>query len=149
MYSDIYRNTAEERLPYPEGFALLKAAYEKLDRENRVEHSNRFTERYHRILNLQVTGRMNGIVSVEFRRDAQGTFFDIQPYANMDSDATVTADFDYFLGMAQGAVSFDKLFLGGLLTVEGNLAKGVQLRQLLTRPPKNESGNKSERTCSL
>lgn len=138
MYSDIYRSTSGEELPYLEGFALLKVAYEKLDAENRAEHSNRFTEQYHRTLNLQITGRMNGIVSVEFRRDEQGTFFDIQPHANQHSDATVTADFDYFLGMAQGAVSFDKLFLNGLVTVEGNLAKGVQVRQLLTRPPKNE-----------
>lgn len=138
MYCDIYRPASKEELPYIEGFDLLKEAYEKLDAENRQNHSSSFTDRYHRILNLHCTGRMNGVVSVEFLRSQQGTFFDIQPNANEKADATVTADFDYFLGMAQGTVSFDKLFLGGQLTVEGNLAKGVQIRQLLTRPPRTE-----------
>ena len=137
MYCDIYRPASKEELPYMEGFSLLKEAYEKLDIENRRDYSNRFTERYHRILNLHCTGRMNGLVSVEFLQSEEGAFFDIQPCANEAADATVTADFDSFLGMAQGSVSFDKLFLGGQLTVEGNLAKGVQIRQLLTRPPKN------------
>ena len=123
-----------------DGFVIvaIKEAYEKLDAENRQNHSSSFTDRYHRILNLHCTGRMNGVVSVEFLRSQQGTFFDIQPNANEKADATVTADFDYFLGMAQGTVSFDKLFLGGQLTVEGNLAKGVQIRQPLTRPPRTE-----------
>lgn len=140
MYCDIYRPASKEEIPYMEGFALLKEAYEKLDAENRQNHSSSFTNRYHRILNLHCTGRVNGLVSVEFLRSEEGTFFDIQPNANEDADATVTADFDYFLGMAQGSVSFDKLFLGGQLTVEGNLAKGVQIRQLLTRPLRTESG---------
>ena len=133
MYSDIYTKTSGATLSYPEGFDLLKAAYEKLDRENRKKYSGRFTDHYHRILNLHCIGRMNGIVSVEFRRDEQGTFFDIQPNIRREADATVKTDFDYFLGMAQGTISFDKLFLNGLLTVEGNLAKGVQIRQLLNR----------------
>ena len=137
MYSDIYTKTAGATLSYPEGFGLLKAAYKKLDRENRKKYSGRFTDHYHRILNLHCTGRMNGIVSVEFRRDEQGTFFDIQPNIRREADATVKTDFDYFLGMAQGTISFDKLFLNGLLTVEGNLAKGVQIRQLLNNLPRD------------
>ena len=136
MYSDIYHNTSGETLSYLEGFRLLKTAYEELDQENREKYSGRFTDHYHRILNLHCTGRMNGIVSVEFRRDEQGTFFDIQPNLRREADATVITDYDCFLGMARGTVSFDKLFLNGLLTVEGNLAKGVQIRQLLTSPPK-------------
>jgi len=146
MYCDIYRPASKEELPYMEGFSILKEAYEKLDIENRRDYSNRFTERYHRILNLHCTGRMNGLVSVEFLQSEEGAYFDIQPCANETADATVTADFDSFLGMAQGSLSFDKLFLGGQLTVEGNLVKGVQIRQLLTRPPKNE---KTERMRSL
>ena len=136
MYGDIYCNLSGETLPFMEGFAQLKAAYEELDKENRKKYSGRFTERYHRILNLHCTGRMNGVISVEFRRDEQEIFFDIQPNIRKEADATVTTDFDNFLGMARGTASFDKLFLNGLLTVEGNLAKGVQIRQLLTSPPK-------------
>ena len=137
MYGDIYCNLSGETLPFVEGFAQLKTAYEELDKENRKKYSGRFTERYHRILNLHCTGRMNGVISVEFRRDEQEIFFDIQPNIRKEADATVTTDFDNFLGMARGTASFDKLFLNGLLTVEGNLVKGVQIRQLLTRPPKN------------
>ena len=35
------------------------------------------------------------------------------------------------LNMANGTISFDRLFLTGQLKVEGNLSKGAEIRQLL------------------
>lgn len=57
----------------------------------------------------------------------------ITPNSYEGADAYVTSSFDHLLGMAQETVSFDKLFLDGLLNVEGNLSKGAEIRQLLCR----------------
>ena len=41
------------------------------------------------------------------------------------------AAFDQLLNMANGTISFDRLFPTGQLKVEGNLSKGAEIRQLL------------------
>lgn len=133
MYSDISQGSTAEALPFSKAYDQLKTVYETLDAENRRKYSGMFTERYHRVIQLNVTGRMRGIVSVEFFRDGEETAFSIQPNMRSDADATVTASFDHLLAMAQGSASFDKLFLSGLIKVEGNLAKGAQIRQLLCK----------------
>ena len=48
--------------------------------------------------------------------------------------AYVTASFDHLLAMAQGRASFDKLYMTGQLKIDGNLAKGMELRPMLTKP---------------
>ncbi len=133
MYSDIVEDNSDQTLPFEEAFAQLKEVYETLDAENRKKFSGAFTENYHRVIQLNVSGRMRGFVSVEFSRHGEDTAFGIQPYMRSDADAIVTASFDHFLAMAQGTASFDKLFLSGLIRVEGNLSKGVQIRQLLCK----------------
>lgn len=133
MYSDIVQGNSDQVLPFQEAFAQLKVVYETLDAENRRKFSGIFTENYHRVIQLNITGRMRGIASVEFSRHGENTAFDIQPCMRDDADAVVTASFDHLLAMAQGTASFDKLFLSGLVKVEGNLAKGAQIRQLLCK----------------
>ena len=133
MYSDISQGSSSEVLPFGEAFGQLKEVYEALDAENRKKFNGIFTANYHRVIQLNVTGRMWGIISVEFSRDGEKTAFDIQPCMRHDADAIVTASFDHLIGMARGTASFDKLFLSGLIRVEGNLAKGAQIRQLLCK----------------
>ena len=58
----------------------------------------------------------------------------MEPYAYENADGRITASFDHLLGMAQGTVSSDKLFITGQLKVEGNLSKSAALRELLSRP---------------
>ena len=80
-----------------------------------------------------MTGRTDGVLFVEFTVDENGASFRIEPYEYAGADAYVTAGFDQLLGMAEGSVSFDKLFLSGQIKVDGNLAKGTQIRNLLCR----------------
>ncbi len=133
MYSDISKGGSDEVLPFEEAFLQMKEVYETLDAENRKKFGGIFTENYHRVIQLNVTGRMNGVVSVTFSQDGGQTRFDMYPGHSADAEAVVTASFDHLLAMAQGTASFDKLFLSGLIKVEGNLAKGAQIRQLLCK----------------
>ena len=133
MYSDISKDSSDEVLPFEEAFRQLKAVYEELDAENRKKYSGAFTQNYYRRIQLNVIGRMNGVVSVIFSRDGEQTLFDMYAGHSADAEAVVTASFDHLLAMAQGTASFDKLFLSGLIKVEGNLAKGAQIRQLLCK----------------
>lgn len=133
MYSDIYNEQLGEEMDFSDAYNRLKEVYEDLDVYHRKNFSKNFNEYYHRVIQLHVTGRASGILSVEFIREKDDAHFSIFPWMREDADAFVTASFDHLLEMAQGTASFDKLFLGGLIKVEGNLAKGAQIRQLLCR----------------
>ena len=92
-----------------------------------------FSDRYHRVVQIHAMGRTDGYFYVEFSRDENGTKFEVLPFEYAGADAYITASFDHLLGMADGSVSFDKLFLSGQIKVDGNLAKGAQVRNLLCK----------------
>lgn len=127
MYSEISEGDFTERISFEEAFAQLKEAYLKLDKTNRKKYAKKFRKDYHRIIQIQFTGRGTGLFYVEFRSEG----IQIVPSSHNEPDATVTASFDHLLAMAKGKVTSDKLFLSGQLKVTGNLSKGAEMRRLL------------------
>ena len=120
-------------MTYREAFETLKAAYTELDAENRRRFKQLFSENYHRVVQIRMTGRADGVLYVEFARENGEASFRVVPSDYVGADAYITASYDHLLGMANGTVSADKLFMTGQLKVEGNLAKSAEMRQLLGR----------------
>ena len=75
-----------------------------------------------------MTGRASGVFTIVIDREG----IQVYPHTLDQVDAYVTASFDHLLGMAQGKLSFDKLYLSGHLKISGNLSKGMELRPMLT-----------------
>ncbi len=134
MYSSVCEGERGETIPFEEAFAILKEAYIALDEENRKRFRPLFSENYHRVLEIHMTGRAEGTLYVEFDHHNGINSFRVEPYAYENADGRITASFDHLLGMAQGTVSSDKLFITGQLKAEGNLSKSAELRELLSRP---------------
>lgn len=133
MYGSIFEGEQGETIPYEEAFETLKAAYTELDAENRRRFKQLFSENYHRVVQIRMTGRADGVLYVEFARENGEASFRVVPSDYVGADAYITASYDHLLGMANGTVSADKLFMTGQLKVEGNLAKSAEMRQLLGR----------------
>lgn len=133
MYGSIFEGEQGETIPYEEAFEALKAAYTELDAENRRRFKNLFSENYHRAVQIRMTGRADGVLFVEFANRDGEAVFRVEPFGYEGADAYITASYDHLLGMANGTVSSDKLFMTGQLKVEGNLAKSAEMRQLLGR----------------
>ena len=133
MYGGIFEGEQGETIPYEEAFETLKAAYTELDAENRRRFKQLFSENYHRVVQIRMTGRADGVLYVEFARENGEESFRVVPSDYEGADAYITASYDHLLGMANGTVSADKLFMTGQLKVEGNLAKSAEMRQLLGR----------------
>lgn len=129
MYGEICPEEPDpDPIPFLEGYALLRDAYEKLHAANRKFLRGRIREDYHRVFQIHFTGRSNGVFSLRF----DGSEMTILPELSWICDATIQASLDNLLGMAQGTVSVDKLFMSGQLQIEGNMAKGVEIRNLLS-----------------
>ncbi|MDD6159601.1 MAG: glycogen/starch synthase [Oscillospiraceae bacterium] len=127
MYGEIYEETVENRVSFEEAFEMLKDAYMKLDKANKKELKDQFSTDYHRVLQIYFNGRSEGVISVEFSNGEINIYPHTMPFA----DAFISASLDNLLAMAEGRASVDKLYLSGQVKITGNLAKGIQIRNLL------------------
>ena len=133
MYGSIFEGKQGITFPFDKAFKTLKAAYREIDTENRKKYKDRFTENYHGVVQVRMTGRADGVFYLEFTYKDGKECFHIEPYSYEGADAYLTASYDNLLGMAEGTVDPDKLFRNGLLKVEGNIAKSAELRVLLRK----------------
>ena len=141
MYSDIADEGAGgANLSFEEAFARLKTAYETLNADFLRHHGSELPDDYFRAVQVQIQGRGAGVFYMIFRKGG----VEVVPCVYNDADAAIAASFDNLLGMTEGAVSADKLFMNGQLKVEGNVAKGAELRRLLT--PLHKRQKKTEKT---
>ena len=141
MYSDIADEGAGGAdLSFEEAFARLKTAYETLNADFLRHHGSELPDDYFRAVQVQIQGRGAGVFYMIFRKGG----VEVVPCVYNDADAAIAASFDNLLGMTEGTVSADKLFMNGQLKVEGNVAKGAELRRLLT--PLHKRQKKTEKT---
>jgi len=130
MYSEISDEQPGDVLPFNEAFQQLADAYKALDDENRKYKMDAFQRDYFRSVEISMTGRARGTLSIIF--DYEGIH--IYPRSLPGADAFMQASFDHLLGMAQGTVSFDQLYMIGQVKIHGNLTKAMELRPMLTKP---------------
>ena len=128
MYSDIAdTGSGGEGLSFEEAFERLKAAYEKLFRDYLRHHPDAFPPDYSRVFQIQITGHGAGFFYIEIK----GQTLHIAPYDYHEADAWMASSFDNLIGMTDGSISADRLFMNGQLKVIGNLAKCAELRHIL------------------
>jgi putative sterol carrier protein len=86
------------------------------------------------VAQLQILGRGAGFFYMEFRKNGVR----VEPTTYHDADVFLATSFDNFVGMTDGTVSADRLFMNGQLRVLGNIAKGAELRHMLRPMPKGK-----------
>ncbi|MBQ6116280.1 MAG: glycogen/starch synthase [Oscillospiraceae bacterium] len=128
MYGDIAdEGTGGADLAFEEAFARLKPIYEELYGEYLARHGDDLPEDYRRVAQIQILGRGAGVFFLEFRKDG----IRVEPTTYHDADAFIAASFDNLVGMTDGTVSADRLFMNGQMKVLGNVSKGAELRRML------------------
>ena len=128
MYDDISDIDGDgEYISFEDAYDYLKHCYEVNDRENKEKYPEAIREDYHRVIQIQIVGRGEGFMNVEFK----GRAMIIEPKPRPDAEAFVVCSYDNLVAMARGLVTTDKLFLNGQLKLTGNLSKGFEIRKLL------------------
>ena len=126
MYGEIFDGGEGEPIAFAEAYETLSSTFEKLYRKNLVIHQDNMDDDYHLAVGIQITGRGAGVFYVELTKYD----FASAPYHYDGADAMIAASYDNLLGMANGTVNFDRLFMNGQLKVEGNVARAAELRKL-------------------
>ncbi len=131
MYSGIFEGEQGEVIPFPEAFDTIKALYLENIESNWDVYKDLFPQEYHRAFQFNVSGTAVGSYYMKFDRDGDVLNAAIEPYPYVGADSYVSASYEHLLGLAQGTLDDDKLFQTGQLKVEGNMAKGAELRYLI------------------
>lgn len=129
-YQRMYLEISDERmgglLSFDEAFRRLSEYY--LASADGVEYREGG-----RTLQITITGRVHGVMSLSL--DADGLH--VYPRTADSPDAYLSANYDQLLGMAEGTVSFDKLYIAGQMKISGNLSKAMELRPVLMGKTEN------------
>jgi len=131
MYSGIFEGDQKEVIPFPEAFGALKELYLKVIPDNWDVYGDLFPEHYHRAFQFAVSGSAIGKFYIEMYREGEKLHVSIEPYPYEGADAYVSASYEHLVGLAEGKFDDDKLFQTGQLKIEGNMAKGAELRYLI------------------
>ena len=129
MFADICGSAGVgEYISFQDAFDQLKHCYENNFVYNKARYSEKITDKYHRVVQIQIIGRGSGFFHVEVEN---GELF-VRPEPRANAEAFIECSFDNLLDMARGFVTTDKLFLSGQMRLSGNLSKGFEVRTLLT-----------------
>lgn len=84
----------------------------------------------HVAIQFNITGEAAGAFYLEI---SDGKV-DIQPYEYYDRDVIVTTDADTLIKMAEGKLGIEAAYLTGKIKADGDLGKGLMLKELVQKP---------------
>ncbi len=96
--------------------------------------------------------KINEHVAIQFNvtGEAAGAFYleisegkvSVEPYEYYDRDVIVTTDADTLVKMAEGKLGIEAAYLTGKIKAEGNLGKGLLLKELSPKKAKKAAAKK-------
>jgi len=85
----------------------------------------------HVAIQFNVTGEAEGAFYLEI---ADGKV-NVEPYEYYDRDVIVTTDAETLIKMAEGKLGMEAAYLTGKIKADGNLTKGLLLKELVAKKP--------------
>lgn len=107
-------------MTYEELVKKAKETYGKADASKISEHV---------AIQFNVTGEAEGAFYIEI---ADGKV-NVEPYEYFDRDVIVTTDAETLIKMAEGKLGMEAAYLTGKIKAEGNLTKGLMLKELAAK----------------
>ena len=126
MYSDICGSGYDPSITFEKAYEQLKMEYADL-KDIQKEYLAKQADDYCTTMQVRIEGAGQGTFSMKFTKSGM----EMHPYSNDDAEVKIVASFDNLVGMANGTISANRLFVTGQMKVEGNISKGAQMRYLL------------------
>ena len=117
-------------MTYEELVQKAKETYGTADAGNIKEHV---------AIQFNITGEAQGIFYLEI---ADGVVH-IEPYEYFDRDVIVITTADTLIEMAEGRLGMEAAYLSGKIKAEGNLGKGLLLKELVAKKPAQKAEKKT------
>ena len=128
MYHEVFMSGHKEGITFQQAFENIREAYERVDRWNREHHADKIREGFHRVLEIELVGEGAGWLYIEISTDGHK----VEPWSYHDADAHIKCSYHHLMRMMRGETTAPRLFMKGRLKITGNLAKGFEIKNLLT-----------------
>ena len=128
MYREIHVAEHYAGLTYQEAFDNIRETYRRLDEHNRRNHPDWFEDNFRRIIEIEIIGEGSGWLYIDIRSDS----FAVEPWSYHDADAHIKCSYYHLMKMMHGETTAPRLFMKGQLKITGNLAKGFEIKDLLS-----------------
>ena len=128
MYREIHVTEHFVGLTYQEAFANIQETYRQLDEHNRQKHPEWYPEGFNRVIEIEIVGEGAGWLYI----DISSEDFVVEPWSYHDADAHIKCSYYHLMRMMRGETTAPRLFMKGRLRITGNLAKGFEIKNLLS-----------------
>ena len=128
MYQEVFMAGHSEGISFQEAFENIRQAYEQVDALNRQHHPERMKPGFRRVLEIELVGEGAGWLYIEI--DENG--YKVEPWSYHDADAHIKCSYHHLMRMMRGETTAPRLFMKGRMKITGNLAKGFEIKNLLT-----------------
>ena len=128
MYSEVYMGAHTAGISYQEAFENIRTAYAELDARNRARCPERYHAGFRRIIEIELVGEGAGWLYLDIGENG----YRVEPWSYHDADAHVKCSYHHLMRMIHGETTCMRLFMKGRLKITGNLAKGFEIKNLLS-----------------
>jgi putative sterol carrier protein len=128
MYKEVYMAGHSEGLSFQEAFENIRDLYAQNDAKNRQNHPERYGPEFRRVIEIELMGEGAGWLYIE----TTGQGFRVEPWSYHDADAHIKCSYHHLMRMMRGETTAPRLFMKGRLKITGNLAKGFEIKNLLS-----------------
>ena len=113
---------------FQEAFEKIRDLYAANDAKNRQNHPERYGPDFRRVIEVELVGEGAGWLYIE----TTGQGFRVEPWSYHDADAHIKCSYHHLMRMMRGETTAPRLFMKGRLKITGNLAKGFEIKNLLS-----------------
>ena len=128
MYHEVYMAGHSEGITFQEAFENIRNLYAENDAKNRQNYPERYGPDFRRVIEIELVGEGAGWLYIE----TMGQGFRVEPWSYHDADAHIKCSYHHLMRMMRGETTAPRLFMKGRLKITGNLAKGFEIKNLLS-----------------
>ncbi len=115
-------------ISFQEAFDNIRDAYARVDAWNREHHPEKIHPDFRRIMEIEIVGEGAGILYIAIENGG----YRVEPWSYHDADCHIKCSYRHLMRMMRGETTAPRLFMKGRLKITGNLAKGFEIKHLLT-----------------
>ena len=115
-------------ISFQEAFENIREAYGRVDAWNREHHPDWLKPEFRRIMEIELVGEGAGTLYIAIENGS----YRVEPWSYFDADCHIRVSYRHLMRMMNGETTAPRLFMKGRLKITGNLAKGFEIKRLLT-----------------
>ena len=115
-------------ISFQEAFENIRETYAQVDAWNREHHADKIHSDFRRIMEIELVGEGAGTLYIAIENGE----YRVEPWSYHDADCHIKISYRHLMRLMRGETNVPRLFMKGRMKITGNLAKGFEIKRLLS-----------------